>query len=110
MDLRVVKDGRYLHFPEAFGPIENRGRGGPGHCVNLDAPFEREWCKGQEHKLEPAPKGAMPNAIVHPIALRMIRDLDAKPKAAAPAAQPTGKPIQADLPSVDLPKKTPAKV
>lgn len=50
-----VKEGFYLHWPAS---IKNRasstgsGRGGPGYVVDLNLPLERDWCKGQMHKLE----------------------------------------------------------
>jgi hypothetical protein len=111
MRLMRVKKGRSLHWPENFTSADDLYRGGEGYVVDLDAPHEAEWCAGMLHVLEPAPpdvKDATP--IKQPRALRLIaaaKAAKAPAPAAAKAAEP--KPVQPDLPSVDLPKKSAAK-
>lgn len=104
MDLRVVKSGRAYHWPSNYGKDPVRGLAGT--VIDLDAPKEREWAKGQEHKLEPAPEGAVPTPIKHPVALRAIEALSRKPAAPAEPAKPK---VGGDMPAVDLPKTTKAK-
>lgn len=101
MNLHAVKQGFYLHWPEDFGPTTARLRGGPGYVVDLDAPFETKWCKGQMHKLIPAEKGAKPSAIEHPRATRELsakRRADEKPVPNKPA-------VGGGMPAVDMPLK-----
>lgn len=103
MKLMRVKASRHLHWPESFTTKDGLHRGAPGYVVDLDAPFEREWCKGQEHKLEAAPVGAEVSEIAHPRALRELREL--RQKAARSKSKPDGeKPaIGGSLPAVDQP-------
>lgn len=73
MNLMKVRANRcILVFPYDF-PEHARIRGTRGYVVDLDAPCEAEWCKGQEHKLEPAPEATEATKIVHPQALALIR-------------------------------------
>ena len=44
-----------LLWTKPLTPRTGPPRGREGYVVDLDAPFEEEWCKGQEFKLEPAP-------------------------------------------------------
>lgn len=87
---RVRGNGCVLHFPLSFDHPE-LVRGGQGYVVDLDAPLEAEWCKGQEYKLEPAPADAKPNAIIHPVARKLLL-AEATRAAAAPAKGAKAKP------------------
>jgi hypothetical protein len=99
MKLMKVKLSKHLHWPEDllggdYGAAVVRLA--PGGIVDLDAPLEREWCKGQEYKLEPAPANSKATPIEHPAALRAIR------KAASAKAPAKSEPRSTEgLPSVD---------
>ena len=118
MKLKVVKKGSHFHWPEGLGPTKDRYRGGEGTVIDLDAPFESEWCKGQEYKLEDAPAGAVPSKIEHPVALGMLgarkqaeekRTADAaKTDATSGDAQKPKAPVGGGMPEVDDPRR-PAK-
>ena len=76
MNLFVVIAQRSLLWPEDF-PEDTRFRGGEGYVVDMDAPYEREWCITQEAKMRPATpeeieKGMRPSMIDSPVALRAI--------------------------------------
>ncbi len=113
MNLMQVLPDRALHWPEDLSGPAQRYRGGEGYVVDLDAPFEAEWCAGQLHKLTAAPAGAKPSEITLRAALGLITERDRKDakdaKAGAKSAA-ASKPIASDLPSVDIPKKAPVKV
>ncbi len=98
-DLHQVRgNGCVLYFPDSFNHPELI-RGGKGYVVDLDAPFEREWCARQEYKLEPAPAKAKPSPIVHPIARQKIAAwLAANP---AEAAKLAAKPAPVVAPKAD---------
>ena len=81
MNLKRVKVGRALHWPESFGPAEQRVRGLTGYVVDVDAPMEKDWLLGQEHKLEPAPDAKAAAAIEH---ARAVRELAAVMQPVAP--------------------------
>lgn len=51
--LRIVRNGKHLHWPENFGRQPDRYRGAPGTVVDLDAPCEDQFLFGQESKLRP---------------------------------------------------------
>jgi len=70
--MQVRSNGCILYFPDSF-PQQQRYRGSEGFVVNLNAPLEREWCAGQLHKLEAAPKGAQAAPVDDPIAIRLIK-------------------------------------
>lgn len=116
MKLMQVKGRWILNWPPSIlGTYEVPKRGTAGYVVDMDAPLEASlFCKGQEYKLGAAPKGATASAVTHARAKQMLAEHAKKnaPKVVAKAASasPSGRAIQADLPSVDLPKKTPAKV
>ena len=108
MKLMQVIKGRALLWPDNFTSQAQIHRGPEGYVVDLDAPCEAEWCKGQLHKLEPAPEGSKPSPIDSPIAKRAI---EAALKKDAPAkAAPVKKQTGGDLPAVDVPaKREPSK-
>lgn len=111
MNLMQVLPDRALHWPEELSGPAQRYRGGEGYVVDLDAPFESAWCAGQIHKLAPAKADATPSEITLRAALGAIAEHERKrAKAGAQAATSAPKPPTADLPSVDIPKKAPAKV
>ncbi len=65
-DLRRVREGFYLQWPSnvaGAASATGRARGPAGYVVDLNAPLEREWCAGQMHKLEKAPRGSKVNSI-----------------------------------------------
>ena len=85
---KVIGNGCVLNWPPS---IEQQypARGRIGYVVDLDAPLEREWCKGQEYKLAPAPDATAANPINNPVAARAIAAFLAKqsaPSGTAPAA------------------------
>lgn len=82
---KVRGNGCILVFPYTF-PEHDRFRGSKGYVVDLDAPCEATWCKGQEHKLEPAPEAKAANPINHPLAVRAITAEKARLAAAAEKA------------------------
>jgi len=85
MDLQRVKgNGCQLYYPITF-PEQTRYRGAEGYVVDLDAPGEREFCKGQEWKLEPAPDGSTPDAIRHPTAMKLGAEIVRREAAEADA-------------------------
>jgi hypothetical protein len=109
MKLMQVKGEWILNWPAlVLGPYEVPKRGTRGYVVDLDAPLEAAtFCKGQEYKLEPAPKGAQPSALENSKARMMVAEWQRKnaPQSAkAAATKPGEKPVQHDLPAVDLPK------
>lgn len=82
--LMVVRKGFYLQWPKSLGG-NKCGRGGPGYVVDMTAPFEKDWCKGVMHMLEPAPKGATVDSIdVCPGARNLRRKALAEAKKPAP--------------------------
>lgn len=94
MNLMQVRGGGALLMWPTQLANPDRIRGTAGYVVDLDAPLERELCKGQIHKLEPAPEGSKPARIVHPGALRLIRDEEKRlavpqPAPSEPATAPT---------------------
>ena len=97
MQLKIVKPARTLHWPPGLASSDNTFRGDPGYVVDFDAPLEREWCAGQEHKFDDAPAGSVASAITNHRALRALQKLTE-----APEAEP--KPAATDMPAVDLPK------
>jgi hypothetical protein len=101
-----VKKGRSLHWPENFTSADDLYRGGEGYVVDLDAPHEAEWCAGMLHVLEPAPKDVTAaTPIKNARALRMVNEAKRNPAPVATStAQTASKPVQSDLPAVDLPK------
>lgn len=84
-DIQEVKDGSYLLWPETWEP---RFRGDGGYRVDLSAPFESDWCDGQEHKLQPCEAKAA-STIEHPKALDAIRKFH-KENAGAGRTEPEG--------------------
>jgi hypothetical protein len=106
MNLMQVKGRWTLNWPVGIADPMDPRRGPRGYVVDMDAPLERQWCAGQEYKLEPAPKGAKPSPIEHARALAALRDWARKNATASadPAKAKASKPIAADLPAVDLPK------
>lgn len=71
-----VKEGHNLTWPSGW-PLGDKGRirGRAGYVVDISAPFETDWCDGQQHKLEPAEPGDKATPHEHPRAVRMLRDL-----------------------------------
>lgn len=99
--MRVRGNGCVLYFPQSFQHPELL-RGGRGLVVDMDAPFEREWCAGQEYKLEPAPADAVASPIRHPVARRLLAEWEAAhPEAVKPPAPPKPAPAKPALPSDD---------
>lgn len=98
--MQVRGNGCVLYFPQTFQHPELL-RGGRGYVVDLDAPCEREWCKGQEYKLEPAPAGAKPTPIVHRVAKDLILAAIAKDPSPAAIAKP--EPVKVDAPKPAVP-------
>lgn len=119
--MRVRGNGCQLYFPETFR--DGRYRGREGYVVDLDAPCEREWCRDQMHKLEPAPDAKAADEIKHPVALKRIREerkrledegpVQSDPAApAAPSATPIGTPsVPASAPAASpAPSSDPLEV
>ena len=73
--MQVKGNGCALLWPATF-PEDDNYRGGTGFVIDADAPGEDEFCAGQMHKLEPAPKGAVADKVDHPIAIRRIREVE----------------------------------
>lgn len=87
---KVKGNGCILLFPYTF-PEHDRYRGNKGFVVDLDAPCEAEWCKDQEHKLEPAPEATEASPINHPQARMQIRkELARREEAAKQPKEPVG--------------------
>lgn len=109
MKLMQVKGEWILNWPPlVLGSYEVPKRGTRGYVVDFDAPLEASlFCKGQEYKLEPAPKGAKPDELANSKARMMVAEWARKnaPKGEPVAAKPGAKPVQHGLPSVDLPAK-----
>lgn len=80
MNLKRVKNGCHLHWPPTMAGAEKSYRGGPGTVVDLDAPLERDWIKGQEYKLEDAPKDAEPTELELPNAIGSRRKAEQEGK------------------------------
>lgn len=80
---KVRGNGCVLYFPRTL-PQSDLLRGGKGYVVNMNAPCEREWCAGQEWKLEPAPEATEADRITNRAALAEIAK--AKAVAATPVA------------------------
>lgn len=116
-----VKDLPYarktLFWPASLVGAANRDvRGGGGYVVDWTLPYEREWCAGQEYKLEPAPDDAQPTPITLKQALKEIARIKGEvpepPKTVQEQkrenAQAAPKPEQAELPTV-APRPQPKK-
>lgn len=77
--LRVVRPGKYLHWPTSYGKGSAHARGGPGTVVDLDAPLEDVFLAGQEYKLGELDaeqlKSAKPDAITNPRANGLLEEL-----------------------------------
>jgi hypothetical protein len=69
MKLMQVKGRWTLNWPVGVADPMDPRRGPRGYVVDMDAPLERQWCAGQEYKLEPAPHGAKASPITHARAL-----------------------------------------
>ena len=54
-----VRRSFYLHWPKELGVA----RGPTGYIVDMNAPLEAEWCRGQMHKLERAPDATEATSI-----------------------------------------------
>ena len=91
--MKQVKKGAHLHWPDALVGRESRYRGGAGYVVDLSAPMEAEWCAGQLHKLEDAPKGATPDKITLGQAARKLQKLAASKAAPKPLPAEIMEPI-----------------
>jgi hypothetical protein len=97
MRLMKVRDDRHLYYPDSF-PRDEQYRGGPGYVVDMDAPFEADWCKGQEYKLIEADPKSKASPIESNHGIRIIKDASQR-VAAKPAASESVK--SKPLPAVD---------
>lgn len=102
MRLMKVRPDRHLYYPDSF-PRDEQYRGGPGYVVDMDAPFEAEWCKGQEYKFVDAEPKSSPSPIESNHGIRIIseakRSVAEKPQLARESVK--SKP----LPAVELFRK-----
>lgn len=105
MKLMQVKGRWTLNWPVGVADPMDPRRGARGYVVDMDVPLERQWCSGQEYKLEPAPHGAKPSPIVHARALAALRDWERKNAPTKEAPKESPKVIQGELPVVEIPKK-----
>lgn len=88
-----VRSGGHVYWPETFG--RKTYRGGEGYVIDSAIELEREWCKGQEFRLEDAPDATAATPFDHPRALHAIAALEqAKNPAPEPVRyqQPSGAP------------------
>jgi len=93
--LKQVKKNEHLYWPDNVAPRDTQYRGGAGYVVDDAAPCEAAFLKGQEHKLEAAPDGAVASPITLPYAQRLVLLASSKPSVT--------------LPSVNVPKKRATK-
>lgn len=77
-----VKDRKALHWPQniADGPRLNKDGLPRPYVVDWSDPVEREVCKGQEYKLEPAPDDAEPTPITSRPALKAMARMRNEPE------------------------------
>lgn len=106
--------GKTLFWPANLaGRASAEYRGRAGYVVDWTLPWERDWCKGQEYKLEPAPDDAEPSKITLKQAIKEIQRLNGtvpeppktvqKQKAENAAAAP--EPDKSEVPPVAPPPK-----
>jgi len=68
-----VKPRKTIFWPaELVGRPDTDVRGTAGYIVDWTLSWERDWCKGHEYKLEPAPDDAVPDEVELKQALREI--------------------------------------
>lgn len=111
-----VGSAYFLHWPSDFAQDAQgtRARGGEGYVLDWSSPHEREWCKGQEHKLEDVPDAliatAKLGAIEHPQAKRIFAaEQAARDKAELAAKQKAGDEDRTAKPAQNatrMPRKT----
>lgn len=101
MNLRRVKKGEHLLWPDWLCSRDQIYRGGEGYVLDLDVLGEAKAVRGQEHKLEPAPAGSAVSKIELAQAKSYFATEASKPHGAASSATVMDKP----LPSVAAPKK-----
>jgi len=66
MNLKQVRDGKYLHFPFEIAKRDSLWLG-PGGIIDMDDPFIAKCAAGQEYKLDDAPASATISEVNHPV-------------------------------------------
>lgn len=84
-----VGSGYFLHWPKEFAQDSQgtRARGGEGYVLDWTSAHEREWCKGQEHKLEDVPDAQIATATLGPIEHPQAKRIFAAEQAARDKAE-----------------------
>lgn len=108
-----VKARKTLFWPASLvGRANTDARGVHGYIVDWSLPHERDWCAGQEYKLEPAEDSAIPDPVEMKQAVRFLRSLKpaeppkTMPEQLAENDQASAEAAEAEQP--DLPGVAPA--
>ncbi len=99
MNLKRVCDGKYLHWPPEIDKKDILWLP-PGGILDWDDAFVRRCARGQEYKLEDAPKGSTATPIDHKL-FDMARDEFTRAGATQEKAQRPKTELEASIPKPD---------